>query len=464
MNSFLYQDYSKLQFTSLPVDRQSHAYQMFLDLNIDILVKVISRELERQREVEILFGDDEGHLDNYGEFEQLRLSSDNLVTSSDVVDDDIEFRITSKQIQQIQEELKHVESSTELVKNEEIKEDFNAILQISPQQLQQLQDEINLLENSVVNYENNADRTYNEDFYGAISGVNKRLEDAQDALENGVNDQSTTFEPMISSSTPSPKSDATEPAHTTLDGLELSTTVKIILAKNNKIYYHSLDTETLTDSDLHEATTDEVETSAVTIENNIIDDDVDNLDYSNVSGIYLDSGMTTQIPEATEKIEVVKTQTELVQVFIDEVKDEAPTAENPSLKFEHFSEVTSKKPSKLQKVEKKKKKINSKKARKPTGRSKVKTPIDGNKRRKITQDDRQRVWQRRARTRLAYDPRRTLRVRTLDTDGGSNHQNLQPQQPSRAQLLHFKLAEAQIAKAILLQKCLNSPSTECEIS
>ena len=464
MNSFLYQDYSKLQFTSLPVDRQSHAYQMFLDLNIDILVKVISRELERQREVEILFGDDEGHLDNYGEFEQLRLSSDNLVTSSDVVDDDIEFRITSKQIQQIQEELKHVESSTELVKNEEFREDFNAILQISPQQLQQLQDEINLLENSVINYENNADRTYNEDFYGAISGVNKRLEDAQDALENHVNDQSTTFEPMISSSTPSPKSDATEPAHTTLDGLELSTTVKFILAKNNKIYYHSLDTETLTDSDLHEATTDEVETSAVTIENNIIDDDVDNLDYSNVSGIYLDSEMTTQIPEATEKIEVVKTQTELVQVFIDEVKDEAPTAENPSLKFEHFSEVTSKKPSKLQKVEKKKKKINSKKARKPTGRSKVKTPIDGNKRRKITQDDRQRVWQRRARTRLAYDPRRTLRVRTLDTDGGSNHQNLQPQQPSRAQLLHFKLAEAQIAKAILLQKCLNSPSTECEIS
>ena len=333
--TFLYQDYSKLQFTSLPVDRQSHAYQMFLDLNIDILVKVISRELERQREVEILFGDDDGHLDNYGEFEQLRLSSDNLVTSSDVVDDDIEFRITSKQIQQIQEELKHVESSTELVKNEEFKEDFNAILQISPQQLQQLQDEINLLENSVVNYENNADRTYNEDFYGAISGVNKRLEDAQDALENHVNDQSTTFEPMISSSTPSPKSDATEPAHTTLDGLELSTTVKFILAKNNKIYYHSLDTETLTDSDLHEATTDEVETSAVTIENNIIDDDVDNLDYSNVSGIYLDSEMTTQIPEATEKIEVVKTQTELVQVFIDEVKDEAPTAENPSLKFDN---------------------------------------------------------------------------------------------------------------------------------
>ena len=44
---------------------------MFLALDLDTLATVIGRELENQREVELLFGAEAG--DRYGEFEQLRL-------------------------------------------------------------------------------------------------------------------------------------------------------------------------------------------------------------------------------------------------------------------------------------------------------------------------------------------------------------------------------------------------------
>ena len=49
------QDYSKVQFTSLPEERQEHAYRMFLHLDIDTLTQVINRELERQQEAQSLF-------------------------------------------------------------------------------------------------------------------------------------------------------------------------------------------------------------------------------------------------------------------------------------------------------------------------------------------------------------------------------------------------------------------------
>ena len=52
------QQYSKLQFTSLPEDRQEHAYRMFLVLDIETLEEVIARELDRQNEVETIFNDE----------------------------------------------------------------------------------------------------------------------------------------------------------------------------------------------------------------------------------------------------------------------------------------------------------------------------------------------------------------------------------------------------------------------
>ena len=49
------QEYSKLQFTTLPEDRQEHAYKMFLHLNIQTLSEVINRELERQNHAQNIF-------------------------------------------------------------------------------------------------------------------------------------------------------------------------------------------------------------------------------------------------------------------------------------------------------------------------------------------------------------------------------------------------------------------------
>ena len=61
--------------------------------------------------------------------------------------------------------------------------------------------------------------------------------------------------------------------------------------------------------------------------------------------------------------------------------------------------------------------------------------------------------------RLAYDPRRQLRVRDIARVGDNQDIN---KHAVRAQELHFKIAEAQIAKAILLQECLSNPSS-CQI-
>ena len=93
-NTYLiWQAYSRLQFTSLPRARQDHAYKMFLALDLDTLATVIGRELENQREVELLFGAEAG--DRYGEFEQLRLGGREEGGGE-------QFRITSHQIQQLQ--------------------------------------------------------------------------------------------------------------------------------------------------------------------------------------------------------------------------------------------------------------------------------------------------------------------------------------------------------------------------
>merc|ERR1712218_453555 len=46
------QDFSKSQFTSLPEDRQEHAFNMFLQLDLETLSQVISNELVRQTEAQ----------------------------------------------------------------------------------------------------------------------------------------------------------------------------------------------------------------------------------------------------------------------------------------------------------------------------------------------------------------------------------------------------------------------------
>ena len=236
------QDYSRLQFTSLPADRLDHAYRMFLDLDIDVLILVISRELERQREVEILFSDAgvgarEG---GYGEFEELRLQPHGEEAEHG------QFQITSHQIKQLTEEVEGSDEElvlrvTSAVDDRKVDDDTE-VLQISSSQLEQLNNEIETLENSISSERKKED--YQEDFYEAISGVNKSLESAQAGDEF-----STTFAPIITSPSsslslisstpsetsgtpPSPKHDAEDDSavtassavtHTsTDDGLELS--------------------------------------------------------------------------------------------------------------------------------------------------------------------------------------------------------------------------------------------------
>ena len=147
----LLQAYSRLQFTSLPTERQAHAYKMFLDLDLETLSLVIRRELETQSEVEELFSedhddDDENH---YGEYEQLKLNN-----SNDVGDDEHEFQITPNQLQQIKEEVAVIESSTETLfddnKDNASEKEDDFILQLSPEHLDQIQQEIQILENNLL--------------------------------------------------------------------------------------------------------------------------------------------------------------------------------------------------------------------------------------------------------------------------------------------------------------------------
>ena len=219
---------------------------MFLALDLDTLATVIGRELENQREVELLFGAEAG--DRYGEFEQLRLGGRGEGGGA-------QFRITSHQIQQLQEELDHNsiavtdEGSEEQddASGDEVIDPSCRVLQISPGQLDQLQLQIQELEQpssgSSSEVGGAAGTNYNEDFYEVITGVNQRLGAAQQA-DDTTDESRVTLEPSTTPSPPSPQQstttttatttspselDAATPdeaaltlAHTTLDGLELS--------------------------------------------------------------------------------------------------------------------------------------------------------------------------------------------------------------------------------------------------
>ena len=84
---------------------------------------------------------------------------------------------------------------TSAVDDNEFYEDTD-VLKISSTQLEQLSNEIETLENSINSERRKED--YGEDFYAAISGVNRSLESAQ--LQAG-DEFSTTFAPIITSTT-----------------------------------------------------------------------------------------------------------------------------------------------------------------------------------------------------------------------------------------------------------------------
>ncbi len=130
-----------------------------------------------------------------------------------------------------------------------------------------------------------------------------------------------------------------------------------------------------------------------------------------------------------------------------------------SSRFEHFLETK-----KVRKGGKSTKIRQSKnKARKLIIRKSKKNVSELHKRRRVGKGDTEKIWQKRAKSRLVkYDPRKNLRVRSIVRNGNENQKSVRAQQPSKAQLLHFKFAEAQIAKAIQLQECLNSPES-CQV-
>merc|ERR1712106_1272074 len=182
------QDYSKVQFTSLPEERQEHAYKMFLHLDIDTLTQVINRELERQQEAQSLFENESlAH-----EFEEILLSENphqelslNLFTEipetfqdsinihtevkpqklvirfdnsqenniAEIAKPQQKFQISEQQLDQLQQQLDHLEesgqhgvqTSQDPRPSHQKTQQFQKLL-LSPQHIQQIQQEIQLLE------------------------------------------------------------------------------------------------------------------------------------------------------------------------------------------------------------------------------------------------------------------------------------------------------------------------------
>ena len=142
------QEYSKVQFTSLPEERQEHAYRMFLHLDIDTLSQVINRELERQLEAQNLFENES----LINEFEEVTLSDNQhhhqQELSQNIPEKESIFEQTS--ILAPQGQIHQFDNSQNLF--EQQKTDVSSIeeqrrqFQISEQQLQQLQQQLEQLD------------------------------------------------------------------------------------------------------------------------------------------------------------------------------------------------------------------------------------------------------------------------------------------------------------------------------
>ena len=402
------QDYSRLQFTSLPEDRQEHAYRMFLTLDIETLKEVIARELERQREVEILFDHDGG--ENYGEFPEVKLESQTTVTPPQV-------RITTDQLRQLRKEV-HQQNDTHL---EDVRADLpRQILQISPEQIKQLGHQIDLIDNSIDDSVDTSKERYEEDFYEAFTGVNETLQKVQEKVDEKTDDL-TTVEP----------STARDIAHTTAlyEELEASATDFVPAA----LYSDGQDDKVTTDSP-----------SSLYDENYL---------YEQPTG---DGDPATSAPDTvtrhSEDSDQTEKTTDNILTIEDLVTSDIKKVNNESFKskFESF-------PTKKIVFRKKKNPQTARKSSRQRPVTRVST--SSLKRKTISQDARLRAWQARARSRHAYDPRRSRRVERGQHSSLSERTEDSP--ATRAQLLHFKIAEAQLASAQQLQECLQNASA-CE--
>jgi len=166
------QEYSRVQFTSLPEERQEHAYRMFLHLDINTLAQVISRELERQQEAKNLFENEALPADfeeltfsqntQQQPFESIQLFNDSQTFPSDdsqihPTEIPIKFQISEQQLEQLQQELVDLDEPGRLVlqsqqENKQYREEVEPSsktsqkLQLSPEHIQQIQQEIKFLE------------------------------------------------------------------------------------------------------------------------------------------------------------------------------------------------------------------------------------------------------------------------------------------------------------------------------
>ena len=379
------QQFSRTQFMSLPEDRQEHAYRMFLVLDEDTLKDVIARELERQREVEILTEEDE--------------------TSTPA-----QIRITATQLKELQEE-----------STKEVRTDLpSQILQISTEQIKELGHQIDLIDNSIDDSNDGSEDRYDKDIPSAFIGVNETLQKVEEKKLDKKDDQ-TRVEP-------------TTTTHTTEQGIyeELE---MISGSVSGSALYSDDDDDTVS-----------TESGALYHENYLYDQPTGDDDptqipiTTSVPGSVLQD-RTTQTPPADQ---TEKTTDKSPTIAQEQAPSHIKKVNNVSLQSKFDSLPT-------KKIVFRKKKNPEKSRKSGRQRELVKTTNSNLKRKTISGDSRLLAWQARARSRHAYDPRRTRRVYREPS-----------QHTSRAQLLHFKIAEAQLAKAIQLQECLQNASA-CEV-
>ena len=382
--------YSKVQFTSLSEDRQVHAYRMFLLLDLETLKAVIARELDRQREVEVIFEDN------------------NLESRQPAVEPD-QVRITATQLRQLEREVEQGARS----------ELPSQILEISPEQIKQLGQQLDLIENSI-DTSDTWEPQYEEDSEVVLTGVTEVGGEINVDLSSAHTTQSGLEELEATTAV------SVLPALYSDDEDDTASTETSPLYHENYFYDQpTLPTEPTADDDPAEIS---ITTSAP-------------------SSVFLNSRLTTltqpSYPDQTEKTpDKSATMKNLITSDIKKVDN------NVSLKSDLESFPT-------KKIVFRKKKNPSKARKSERQRGIIKKSNSHVARKNISSDKRLAAWQKRARARLAYDPRRTRRVQRvlhrLQTSSAST-------EPSKAERLHFKIAEDQLAKALQLQECLQDSS------
>jgi len=392
--------YSKVQFSSLSEDRQVHAYKMFLLLDLETLEAVITRELDKQREVEEIFEDND------------------LESRQPAVEPD-QVRITATQLRQLEREVEQGARS-ELPRQ---------ILEISPEQLKQLGQQLDLIENSIedsfeISHSSGTSGTwepqYEEDSEVDLTGVTEVGGEINLDLSSAYTTQPGLEELEATTAV------SVQPALYSDDEDDRASTETSVLYHENYFYDQPTQPSQPTPDD------DPAEISITT---------------SAPSSVFLDTRLTTlpqpSYPDQTEKTpDKSATMKNLITSDIKKVDN------NVSLKSDLESFQT-------KKIVFRKKKNPSKARKSERQRGIIKKSNSHVTRKNISSDKRLAAWQKRARARLAYDPRRTRRVQRVLHRPQSSSGNTEP---SKAERLHFKIAEDQLAAALLLQECLQDSS------